>query len=95
MAGAPVGNNNPGKAKPWAAAIARALEARSIVQQKPALDELANALIEKGVAGDLSAIQEIANRLDGKAAQSLTIGGDAANPIETQRRVIFVRNTVP
>lgn len=92
MAGAPVGNRNGAKEKPWLAALNRALERRSLESQKNALDDLANKLLDSCMDGNLSALQELANRLDGKPAQSLTVGGDPDQPLEIQRRVIFVRN---
>lgn len=92
MAGAPIGNRNGAKEKPWLAALNRALERRSLESQKNALDDLANKLLDSCMDGNLSALQELANRLDGKPAQSLTVGGDPDQPLEIQRRVIFVRN---
>lgn len=79
MAGAPIGNQNAAKAKIWSAAIMRALENRSRLQQKQALDELAAVLLDKAAEGDMAALKELGDRLDGKPAQALT--GDPANPI--------------
>lgn len=95
MAGAPLGNKNGAKEKPWLAALNRALAKRSLESQKDALDALAEKLLDQCSDGSLTALQELGNRLDGKPAQSLTVGGDGDNPLEIQRRVIFVRtNTV-
>lgn len=91
---APLGNQNATKSKPWAAALNRALERRSLAEKKAGLDELADALIDSCLEGNLAALQELGNRLDGKPAQSLTVGGDPDQPLEIQRRVIFVRNPV-
>lgn len=93
---APVGNQNAAKAKVWAAAIQRALERRKPANERiAAIDELAEVLLDQCMGGNLAALQELGNRLDGKPAQAITVGGDSENPIEVQRRVIFVRNPVP
>jgi len=95
MAGAPLGNKNGAKAKPWTAAINRALDRRSLVSQKAELDELADKLLDQCMSGNLAALQELGNRLEGKPAQAITVGGDPDQPLEIQqRRVIFVRNPV-
>jgi hypothetical protein len=94
MPGAPVGNRNGAKEKPWLAALNRALAKRSLESQKNALDDLAEKLLDACGEGSLPALQELANRLDGKPAQSLTVGTDPDQPFEVQRRVIFVRNPV-
>lgn len=67
--GAPVGNQNAAKAKVWTAAIERALEQRSKLRQKQALDELAEALLLKCETGDMQALKELGDRLEGKATQ--------------------------
>lgn len=79
--GAPVGNKNAIKAKRWSQAIERALSARSRVEQVDALDALAEKLLAKCDEGDLGALKELGDRLDGKAAQSVTVGGDEENPL--------------
>ncbi len=81
--GAPVGNKNAAKAKVWSAAIARALERRLPLDQRiKVIDELADKLIDLCAAGDLPALKELGDRLEGKVAQSMTIGGDSENPLE-------------
>ena len=93
---APLGNQNACKTKVWAAALQRALERRIPANERiKAIDELADVLVGKAYGGDMSALQELANRLDGKPAQSLTVGTDPEQPFEIQRRVTFVRNTNP
>lgn len=74
---APVGNQNANTGKRWRAAIERALSKRSLSEQQDALDDVATALIEKALSGDLEAIKVLGDRIDGKPAQSLTVGGDA------------------
>ena len=71
MAGAPIGNSNATKTRPWAAAIERALVNRSRIDQKQALDELAEQLLKQCDAGDMTALKELGDRLDGKAKQSV------------------------
>jgi hypothetical protein len=74
---APEGNIN-WKGKVWTDALRRAL-ARA--EHDPAaahrtVNALAERLLEKAAEGDLVAMKEIADRLEGKAAQSLTLAGD-------------------
>ena len=73
---APAGNNNAAKAKVWAAAIERALQKRSRLEQKEILDELADQLITLGLSGDLPALKEIGDRLEGKPAQAVVGTGE-------------------
>lgn len=51
------------------------------------LRKIARALITKAEAGDVGAIKEIADRTDGRPAQSLTVGGDADNPLQHKHDV--------
>ena len=69
--GAPLGNRNAARARVWQAAIMRALEQRSRLDQKEALDTLAHALIDKAADGDMTALRELGDRLDGKPHQSV------------------------
>ncbi len=82
-AGAPIGNTNGAKARPWAAAIERAINKRSLIEQRDALDDLAEQLLAKCDERDVSALKELGDRLDGKAKQMLS--GDPDNPIMFQR----------
>ena len=73
MAGAPKGNKNNTKNKPWYDAIQRA-----ITQSDPnRLRSIAEKLIAKAEEGDIQALKELGDRLDGKPAQSIqaTVGG--------------------
>jgi hypothetical protein len=82
--GAPVGNQNAAKAKVWAAAIDRALEARaSRLEQKNALDALAEVLLEKAAHGDITALKELGDRLDGKPTQDLS----TSTPLQIEAQV--------
>lgn len=90
--GAPVGNQNAAKAKVWHAAIMRALERRQPADQRiKAIDELADKLLELVSTGDLAALKEFGDRMDGKAAQSVTVGGDSENPLTFKAMVELVR----
>ena len=88
--GAPIGNQNAVKNRPWRMAIDRALEKKSRVDQIEALDEIAEKVVETAMRGPsyekgdpwLSAVGELADRLDGKPAQAVTLSGDADQPLK-------------
>lgn len=84
---AALGNQYAAKAKQWASAIQRALEKRG-VSRVEALDALAEKLLLKAEEGDMGALKELGDRLDGKPAQSVTLGGDADAPIEMNVRTV-------
>lgn len=73
--GAPEGNNNAGKNKPWAEAIRKAL----LAEDGKKLRALANRLIERAQDGDVTALKEIADRVDGKSVQP--ISGEDGGPV--------------
>lgn len=79
--GAPLGNNNNKKNKPWADAIRRAIARREQTGDGADLNRLAESLLDKAAEGDMAALKELGDRLDGKAAQSLTVGGDEDKPL--------------
>ncbi len=87
--GAPLGNKNGVKNRPWRAAIDRALEKKSLVDKMEALDVIAEKVVETALAGPnyekgdpwLAAVHELADRLDGKAAQQLQLSGDSDQPL--------------
>ena len=85
--GAPIGNNNPSKGKQWKAAINRALEKRSRVDAKEALDELAEKLLVAAEAGESWALKELGDRIDGRPAQAI-IGGDEDDPPVSVKGVV-------
>lgn len=91
MAGAPLGNTNATKNKPWRDAIDRALKKRnkSRTDGKKALDELAEKLLVAADNGEGWALKELGDRLEGKPAQSVTVGGDSDNPLETRTTIVF------
>ena len=88
--GAPIGNSNAAKAKMWSAAINRALDARTRLEGKEALDTLAEELLKKCAEGDLSALKELGDRIDGKPAQSLNVGSEEENPLRLVTTVELV-----
>lgn len=86
---APIGNQNAVKAKRWQKALERAL-ARAAGDVDKGLDAIADNVVREAIAGDHAATREVAERMDGKAAQAVTVLGDEENPlrIETIRRVL-------
>jgi len=87
--GAPKGNKNAANAKLWNAAIHRALDQKTRLEGKEALDTLAMELIKKCEEGDLSALKEFGDRIEGKSAQSINVGGQADNPLKTINEVLI------
>ena len=70
--GAPLGNNNNKKNRPFAEAINRAIAQ----DDGKRLRAIAEALLTKAADGDISAIKEFADRTDGKVVQQLEGSGD-------------------
>ena len=91
--GAPLGNQNGAKAKVWHAAIMRALERRtqSRIDGLKEIDALADKLLDSVASGDLPALKEFGDRMDGKAAQSVTVGGDPENPLAIKGIIDLVK----
>lgn len=89
--GAPTGNKNATKAKPWAEALNRAL----LAEDGKKLRALADKLVDRALEGDVTALKEIGDRVDGKPAQSLTVGGDQDNPLAIttiERRIVDAKD---
>lgn len=83
--GAPIGNQNAKKNKPWADALNRAL----LAEDGRKLRALADKLVDRALEGDVTALKEIGDRIDGKPAQ--IIQGDADNPLAVElieRRIV-------
>ena len=79
--GAPKGNNNPGKNKPWTDALKRAL----LRNEGKDLEAIAQKVIEMAKDGDIQAIREVGDRVEGKAVQSLEAKVDASVTVEVVR----------
>lgn len=78
--GAPLGNNNPGKNKPWAEALRK-----EIVQDPERMRRLARSLLAKAEDGDTSALKELGDRLDGKPHQTIAAEVDSTVTVEIMR----------
>ena len=65
--GAPLGNKNGTKNRPWAEAVNRAL----LAEDGKKLRALADKLIDKALEGDVAALKEIGDRVDGKPIQAI------------------------
>lgn len=86
MAGAPEGNTNSNKDnRLWRNTINRAISQGDADK----LRRIAEKLLECAENGEAWAIKELGDRLDGKAAQALTVSGDPENPIQTAVHVSF------
>jgi hypothetical protein len=102
--GAPLGNNNHGKAKRWAAAIERALERLETGQARPedvsplvaGIDRAADAFVLEMMENkELGYFKELGDRIDGKAAQSIDLGSDPDRPLVSKviREIVRPPNT--
>lgn len=89
MAAAP-GNQYAARARVWRDAINKALEKRSRVSAKEALEELAEKLLNAAENGEAWALKEIGDRLDGRPAQSIG-GDDELPPITVKGAIELVR----
>jgi hypothetical protein len=86
MAGAPTGNKNSAVGKEGRRALELALEhypeIPEVIGKIRTLILMWQPIIAKAFEeGDLAAMKEINDRLDGKAAQSILVGGDQENPL--------------
>jgi hypothetical protein len=84
--GAPVGNNNASIGREGRKALEMALEhypnVPEVIGKTRTLILMWRPIIAKAFEdGDLAAMKEINDRLDGRAAQSILVGGDAENPL--------------
>ena len=73
MAGAPLGNNNARRTALIRSAIKRALHEDTEAKGRSALVAIHREIVSKALEGDLPSVQYIADRLDGKAAQTVTM----------------------
>lgn len=75
------GNQYAARDRLWRAAILRALEQRSRVDQIAELDRIAARLLILAGEGDLGAIRELGDRLDGRPKQQIEATGGEGGPI--------------
>ncbi len=88
---APLGNKNATKEKRWGSAITRVLARKASGRGvEGGLEDAAEKLVDAALAGEQWALLELGNRVDGKAAQSLTVAGDEDSPLRTVHRVELV-----
>jgi hypothetical protein len=90
--GAPLGNNNRHKNKPWQEALKKVLARRHGSVSK-GLEAVANQLLDAADNGDQWALKEIGDRIDGKPAQQQIITGEDGGPLESSLTVRFVGNS--
>jgi len=84
--GAPIGNRNNAKGKEGLRALELALEhypdVPEVIGKIKTLILMWQPIIKKAFdEGDLAAMKEINDRLDGRPAQSISVGGDSENPL--------------
>ena len=84
--GAPIGNKNATKNKPFLDAMRRAL-----AQNPQKIGRIVDKVLEKAEEGESWAVKEIADRLDGKAVQANTLEDAEGNNIVTSLEVRFVK----
>ena len=80
--GAPKGNKNQSKTKPWTEALTRAL----LEKDGKKLRAIADKLVEEAMDGDIQAIKEIGDRVEGKAMQSVEQKTELSGHIEYAER---------
>lgn len=88
--GAPKGNNNKNKNKPWVDSLRRALVRRKD-GKVGALNAIADQVVALAINGEPWAVKEISERLDGKVAQTTVLQGDEENPLvfkEVRRTIV-------
>lgn len=82
--GAPLGNDNATKSKPWQESLRRAL-ARAGGEVDMGLDQIADQVVKAAIKGDKDAWKEIGDRIDGKATQEITGAGGGPMVVEVVR----------
>lgn len=86
--GAPVGNQNAAKSRVFSDALRRAIAQ----DDGKRIRKAAEKLLDLAAEGEAWAVKEVFDRLEGKAPQAVTVGGDADNPINHSLRVVFGRD---
>ena len=84
--GAPIGNKNATKNKPFLDAMRRAL-----AQNPQKIGRIIDKILDQAEAGEAWAVKEVADRLDGKAVQANTLEYAEGNNIVTSLEVRFVK----
>jgi len=84
--GAPLGNKNAGKRNSWYKTLDRAIAQDNADRLRQAAEQL----LTQAAAGEQWAIKELADRLDGRAPQAITIGGDEENPVHTKSVIEWI-----
>ena len=84
--GAPLGNKNASKNKPFLDAMRRAL-----AQNPQKIGKIVDKILDQAEAGEAWAVKEVADRLDGKEVQANTLEDAEGNNIVTSLEVRFVK----
>jgi len=84
--GAPIGNKNATKNKPFLDAMRRAL-----AQNPQKIGRIVDKILDQAEAGEAWAVKEVADRLDGKAVQANTLEDADGNNLVTSLEVRFVK----
>lgn len=80
------GNQLATKGGLWRQTLERAIKQEDGKRLRAAAEQL----LDLAAAGEAWAVKELGDRLDGKAAQALTIAGDEDNPVQLKATVEFV-----
>ena len=85
--GAPIGNKNGSRDKPWTNALERALAQYEETDCRlgQAIRRIADGVVRRALDGDPIACKEIAERLDGKPVQPLAATIDTTVTVEVVR----------
>lgn len=70
--------------------VANTLRKLAVQEEYKRLHKMCTKIFDKAEEGDIAAATFVADRLDGKPAQSLTIGGDESNPLQTITKIELV-----
>jgi len=84
--GAPIGNKNATKNKPFLDAMRRAL-----AQNPQKIGRIVDKVLDQAEAGEAWAVKEVADRLDGKAVQATTFEDAEGNSLLQAIEVRFVK----
>ena len=89
--GAPLGNRNGVKAKPWTDAIRRAIARYDAKSKEDGayLNKLADQLLTDCINGERDALIELTTRLDGKPANTTELSGPDGGNIPVGVKLIF------